>query len=123
MTFFSVVVAWVFFRAASFHDAQMMLLAMTDIHQIVFPVQGSYMKYVGFLQPYGISFSTWYINEPLDRILWKLGGLAVLLSLPNPSRLMNWFSPNWKWFFFILALLMTALYQMNSYTEFLYFQF
>ena len=124
MTFFSVVIAWVFFRAASIHDAIAILGAMTDVHNIVFPDQGNFPKLLAFLVPYGVSFDVWRVCEPLDRILWNMAGLSIVLAvIPNPICLMERFRANWKWFVLILSLLLISLYKLNTYTEFLYFQF
>lgn len=124
LTFLCVVIAWVFFRAQSFQDAIALLTAMTDIRQIILPESGNFKNFFAVFEPYGVSFDVWHVMEPLDRILSKLAGLTLLLAfLPNPVRLMQYFRPNWLWFLLTLGLLLTLLYQMNSYTEFLYFQF
>ena len=124
LTFLCVVVAWVFFRAANVNEALTILAAMTDIHQIVLPETEGFVKYMSWAQPLGVSFATWHHPNPLNRILWQLLILGVLLAvLPNPVRLMPKFKANWCWFALTLILLLVALYKMDTYTEFLYFQF
>ena len=124
LTFVCVVIAWVFFRAATVNEALVVLAAMTDIYQIVLPENGSFIKYMAWAQPFGVTFATWHHMEPLNRILWQLLGLGVLLAvMPNPIRLLPRFKANWGWFVLTLTLLLVALYKMDTYTEFLYFQF
>lgn len=124
LTFVCVVIAWVFFRAATVNEALVILAAMTDIYQIVLPENGSFIKYMAWAQPFGVTFATWHHMEPLNRILWQLLGLGVLLAvMPNPIRLLPRFKANWGWFVLTLTLLLVALYKMDTYTEFLYFQF
>lgn len=123
-TFICVVVAWVFFRAASVNEALLILSAMTDVRHIVLPENGPFVQYMSWAQPWGVTFSTWHHSEPLNRILWQLVGLwALLLFMPNPVRLMNKFKPGWMWFTLALIFLLVSLYKMDTYTEFLYFQF
>jgi len=123
MTFLCVVVAWVFFRATSIGEALVILSAMTDIHQIVLPENGSFVQYMSWAQPF-VTFATYHHSEPLNRILWQILGLGVLLAaMPNPVKLLSKFKANWAWFTVTLILLLVALYKMDTYTEFLYFQF
>lgn len=124
MTFFSVVIAWVMFRAGSFHDALAMLRAMLNVQTIILPDNGIFLHLRVLLEPYGVIFDVWRLGEPLDRIVYNFLAIFVVLALcPNPIRLLERFKPNWKWFLLTLTILLTALYKLNDYTEFLYFQF
>ena len=123
LTFLCVTLAWVIFKAADLNEAMLMYTAMTDIHQIVLPTVGSYAQVFGFMGD-SISYEIWQIHKALHNILLTLLGLFIAVCLfPNPVKLMRWFKPNWKWFILTLLLLLLTLYHMNTFTEFLYFQF
>ena len=120
MTFSGIVVGWVFFRAATFSEALSMLAAMTDVQNIVLPIK--YAQSLGFLQTCGIQFDV--INGSLGKPLLACVVLLICaLSFNNPVRWMEKYRANWRWFAFVLLLMGAALYKMDKYTEFLYFQF
>lgn len=123
-TFVFIVVAWVFFRSADLSTALKILSAMTDVHQVVFPDTEAFTRYLSVLQPYGVTFTMWQHPEKLNHILWQVVAVFIItLALPNPIKIMEKFKPNWGWFILTLALLLITLYKMDTYTEFLYFQF
>ena len=122
MTFLGVVVCWVFFRAENFHDAWCVLVAMTDVHQIVLPLK--YLNTWGFLQNLGVSFVPLASNIHVGTMLLNCIGLLFLtLFAKNPLHLIAHFHSNWKWFLPIVGLALYTLYKMDRFTEFLYFQF
>ena len=122
MTFLGVVVCWVFFRAENFHDAWCVLVAMTDVHQIVLPLK--YLNTWGFLQNLGVSFVPLASNIHVGTMLLNCIGLLFLtLFAKNPLHLIAHFHSNWKWFLPIVGLALYPLYKMDRFTEFLYFQF
>ena len=47
----------------------------------------------------------------------------VLIKMNNPLVYATNFRANKKWLLLTIAMVLTALYGMNTYTEFLYFQF
>ena len=122
MTFLGVVVCWVFFRAENFHDAWCVLVAMTDVHQIVLPLK--YLNTWGFLQNLGVLFVPLASNIHVGTMLLNCIGLLFLtLFAKNPLHLIAHFHSNWKWFLPIVGLALYTLYKMDRFTEFLYFQF
>ena len=122
MTFLGVMVCWVFFRAADFQAAVNVLAAMTDVHQMVLPEHD--LARWGFLAPLGVMFAPLASGLLPGRVLPTcLGLLCCALLFKNPVRLVSSFHANWKWFLLTATLLVVALYKMDRYTEFLYFQF
>ena len=122
MTFLGVVVCWVFFRAENFQTALQVLTAMTDVHQIVFPVHE--LEKWGFLQSVGVTFAPLATTIPIFKCLgWCIGLLGCVVFVKNPLHLTAHFRPNRKWLVLTCVLLLYTLYKMDHYTEFLYFQF
>lgn len=70
LTFTAVVVAWVLFRADSFHAALSILSAMASI----VPLHGAYP-------------ATTMIPDPVQTPIWLLAGLAFVLLVPNTQRI------------------------------------
>lgn len=124
LTFLCVMLLWVFFRAESFTEAWQVLTAMTDIGNTGLPAGGSCQHYLGGLAQYGAGFANWSLPNSLPVILLSLCMLAgILLLVPNPLRLTEKFQPNNRWLIVTAGLLLYALLHLNSYSEFLYFQF
>lgn len=122
MTFCSVVCCWVLFRAENFHAASSILLAMTDIHNIVLPLKS--METWGFLQSFGIQFAPMSDALPVIKALrYCMIVLFLTLIVKNPVRQMERFRANWKTFLFVCVLAGYTFSQMGTYTVFLYFQF
>ena len=104
-TFFSVMMAWIFFRAENFTQALHIIYAMFDFQNI------------------STAAEQWHVAKSANSVWATIAGLSVLLCLPNPILLIKKFKPNWLWYSITLVVLLVSLYQMNTYTEFLYFQF
>lgn len=118
LTFGCVIIAFVIFRANNISEAFTMLRAMVDFDSFTLPSGGFYEKY---LSTFGIEFSSWIMPEKEIRKLILLSALLALIK--NPVRYIETFQPNWKWFAITAALALYSLYRLNTYTEFLYFQF
>ena len=72
----------------------------------------------------GIPFVFWSVQESLVTTMGKLVLLfIVLIKMNNPLVYATNFRANKKWLLLTIAMVLTALYGMNTYTEFLYFQF
>ena len=124
LTFLCVMLLWVFFRAENFTSAWQVLTAMTDIGNTGLPAAGAYQQYLGSLTQYGLSFANWSLPNSLHVITAALILLAaILLFAPNPLKLMENFRPDNRWLIVTAGLLLYALLHLNSYSEFLYFQF
>ena len=100
MTFLCVVICWVFFRAGSFSEAVAVLGSMADIQSVL------RMELVG-----GKRFAALVL------------GVLVLTVVPNPLVLIRKFSANNKWLIAVAFMMIWAIWHLNNYSEFLYFQF
>lgn len=105
LTFFSVMLAWIFFRAENFAQALQIIYSMLDFQNI------------------HTAADHWRVAKSATSIWATIVGLGILLCLPNPILLIKKFKSNWLWYVITLSTLLVSLYQMNTYTEFLYFQF
>ena len=105
LTFFSVMMAWIFFRAENFSQALQIIQSMFDFQSI------------------STAAENWRVGKSASRVWLTIAGLSVLLCLPNPLWFIEKFNSNWLWYMITLTVLLVSLYQMNTYTEFLYFQF
>ncbi|MFM0247336.1 D-alanyl-lipoteichoic acid acyltransferase DltB, MBOAT superfamily [Burkholderia sp. GAS332] len=141
LTFGAVLLAQVFFRAASVPDALRVISATFGLHGFehleVFPFAASYD---GLLQTYGFAdvlrmgIERW--SQPLGialllLIVWCapnsneiLGRFSPSLERPleSASRLLHW-RPSAAWGFATLVLLSWALINLHKEARFLYFQF
>ena len=104
-TFFSVMIAWIFFRSENFAQALQIISSMFDFQNI------------------STAAEHWRVAKSASSVWATIAGLSILLCLPNPILLIKKFKPNWLWYSITLVVLLVSLYQMNTYTEFLYFQF
>ena len=141
LTFIVVVIGWVFFRAASFDAALVMLRGMAGFNGIILP--GSLqslcpVQLTGLMGSLGIHFGHLpYLHK--DALVW-IGTLWFLSWLaPNTQQIMAHFKPaldeikepahyfSWKptqaYAWLIGFILITSLFNMNRVSEFLYFQF
>jgi alginate O-acetyltransferase complex protein AlgI len=124
ITFFYVLLLWIFFRAENFQSAWNIILAMTDIFNSGIPSGGIYQSHFGVLANYGINFSKWTLQTPPHKIIIALIFLAIiLLKVPNPIKMIDNFKPNKKWAAVIFLMILYSIFRLNNYSEFLYFQF
>lgn len=123
LTFFLVVIGWVFFRAAGFDAAKHVLAAM--FHLSPSPVAGS----PALLKP-----KVWFWLIGLIGFVWLTPNIAELLhqfapalnpfkgSLPDGNRWLRWrFTPGWA--LFAAALLAASVLCLSHTSEFLYYNF
>ncbi len=107
MTFFSVLVAWVFFRADSLTAG--------------WAVLGSMMDFSGAGQ---LAVLSWTLPDAMGEVF---GTLAVLLFftlvLKNPVAAVQAFRPGWCWLAITIVLGLVSLYSLSHVSDFLYFQF
>ena len=120
MTFLGVTICWVFFRAENFHDAWCVLMAMTDVGNIILPT--GHAHWVGFLQNFGVTFSS--VPQASLKHLAPILGLTVLTAfVPNPILWMNKFRANVLWLVITILAGCTAFFHFAQVSDFLYFQF
>lgn len=124
LTFLSVVVGWVVFRAGTLHEAFAILQAMIGMKGVMLPY-----KIFNLFTP--ISKMPLFFPgqfKVLDANTKYLILLPILfiacIALPNPQQLLaKYFRPNLKWALAIGMILLICLINFTNVTEFLYFQF
>ncbi|MCU7937909.1 MAG: MBOAT family protein [gamma proteobacterium symbiont of Bathyaustriella thionipta] len=142
-TFLFVMFAFVIFRAQTLSGAWSILTAMFGSNGIALhPDAGAWVSgltKMGFNVEVS-TFASRYIDK--DVINWLVFAGALAWLFPNTVQLMKqWhiaydqdsmvnkypsklaWSPNWKWLTFTSVLLLLSLINLNSVSEFLYFQF
>ncbi|TNF35633.1 MAG: MBOAT family protein [Gammaproteobacteria bacterium] len=139
ITFIAVVVAWVFFRAESFHGAMAVLNGMVGNHGVTLPIkyEERWGDFAMQLKGWGVLFddNLFQGNKQLAQtLIW----LLVAWFMPNCQTLMrNYevttdkvtdtsrivFKPNLAWLLFIYLLAVVSILNLGGVSEFLYFQF
>ena len=120
LTFGSVVMLWVVFRAESLGEAWRVIYAMVDVRNFALPV--SLVKYFGFLEGFGISFKL--LTAGIKELIPALGvTLLCLLFAPNTCQIIENFRPSGKWAAVVVVLSVWAFVNFSGVTDFLYFQF
>ena len=106
LTFLSVLVCWVFFRAESFVAAGNILRSMTDVYS------------------FSMNEAYWHLSDDMEKVFaWLICLTFVLLLVKNPIEIAKRFSCNKKWFVCILLILFYSIMRITLFSEFLYFQF
>ena len=128
LTFISVVVCWVFFRANDIGTAINILSAMIDIRNTGLPDAGIIGRNLSFLKDYGIGFSAWHLSSSFVVVYVYIFLLLLsVLYLPNPLIILHnkdFIRRSYLVPIIIGILLGYSLLAMNVGTsEFLYFQF
>ncbi len=144
LTFISVVVAWVVFRADSLATATAMLKAMFGMNGFVLPMAWRFRwgTFGQWLAEQGISFGATNHLVPLSGVAYYwIGGLLLLVwSMPNTQQIMagykpalglpkdfkpGWFrwQPSHAWLTVALLCAFYATISITKISEFIYFQF
>ena len=145
VTFLSVVIAWVFFRASTFDAALNILAGMAALDGRLVVTVG----YAPLLEYFGLSETIYSVtSQPLlyfagrEEIAWLAVTLGIVLVLPNTQiwtrhfrpvidhvelsaawpRALTW-TPSTAWSMFVLVLAAVAIVSALQPTEFLYWQF
>lgn len=143
LTFFVVVVGWVFFRAKNFDAALSILSGMVGLNGTILPSSWYglfHWRLVDLLGSFGIHFGPLpAVDGNVDIMtgwiiaLWALAWLAPntqqimanfkpALENVSPTKRLLW-QPNKLWLTSIAVCLLYALTEMEKVSEFLYFQF
>ena len=95
LTFGSVVVAWVFFRAPSLNAALTILKGMTGQNGIAIPAGFAFAlePIHGLVSALGITFSNESGSNLVKAYLWITALLAIALWAPNTQQLMRAYAP------------------------------
>jgi D-alanyl-lipoteichoic acid acyltransferase DltB (MBOAT superfamily) len=146
VTFFAVVVAWVFFRANSIDTAVGVFRGMVGLNGIILPKE--WLSYAGafgrWLSETGISFDMMpAFKDALRAPILIIALTAIAWFLPNTQQVMQKFrpaidiyrgvasevrswlkwEPGWEWAVVSALLMMVSIVLIDEVSEFLYFQF
>jgi D-alanyl-lipoteichoic acid acyltransferase DltB (MBOAT superfamily) len=139
LTFLMVMIAWVFFRAESFHGAGYLIGVMFGSHGVALPPA---LAGVHHYLPALAASEGWMGSVPgVNAIALLLGSLLICLCLPNAQEVFNNFQPallerpitkklamlEWRpspaWAFGLAIIAGTALSRLGNNSQFLYFNF
>lgn len=123
ITFNFVNIAWVFFRANNFKDALNVLRAMFDLTNIVLPI--AFSTKIGFLVKYGVVFDNYTVDSHLilKIAFYMVLAFVVVFFTKNSVELMQRCKPNFYYLFATYFFITVGIICLDSYSEFLYFNF
>jgi D-alanyl-lipoteichoic acid acyltransferase DltB (MBOAT superfamily) len=121
ITFNFVNATWVFFRAPSFEVALNVLKGMAGFNGFALPEE---LNKYAFIQKFASDFYQYPLAEGfLKPALITLIGFAIAVFAKNSIELKNSLKPNWAHAFYVSALIVYSVFQLQKVTEFLYFNF
>jgi hypothetical protein len=139
ITFLSIIIAWIFFRADSFTSAVTMLKGMFGVYGIVWPANKS--EQLGFLVPHleklGMKFDLLIHFSGMGNLIAILVMTLFVWYAPNVQQIMSknpavlnppvasklvW-QANWRWALWLGIVGGFAILKLGQFSEFLYFQF
>jgi len=139
LTFFAVVVAWVFFRAEDFSAAILMLKSMSGYGGVVWPAdaRGQLGIFADTLSSMGLEFGYPDQFNGLANVVGMLVILLFVFTAPNVQQLMNRYklainppsastlawAPDLRWGLLIGFMALLSILRLGHVSEFLYFQF
>jgi alginate O-acetyltransferase complex protein AlgI len=143
LTFFAVVIAWVFFRADSLDSALHILKGMAGMNGIVLPYP--WLTKLGaagqWLASRGVEFQNLPTFGGGGQLTWILASLVIVWACPNTQQLLAAFRPalnlpgdvsaghwwNWQptsaWLLACIFCGAVAILHISGLSEFIYFQF
>ena len=123
ITFNFVNIAWVFFRAKDWSDAIKVLKGMCGMSGVVLPDP---LRHIfKFLQHFNVEFGGYliHIGGRRDSIIWLLVGFILVLCCKNSMQLLKSRKVEKFYIVAVAFLLLAALSNLNTVSEFLYFNF
>lgn len=145
LTFLAVVVAWVFFRATSFHDAAVIVAGMSGSFGFALPaaILGGLGPLGGVLMDLGVGSTMGGGQRFVETYAWVVAAGLIAILAPNTQQIVARFEPAldfnerdcspmlvpvaWqpsrRWAIGIGALAAACFLALSRPTEFLYFQF
>lgn len=143
LTFFVVVIAWVFFRAPNIQSALNILRGMTGANGLILPDGLLPLALVNLLSNCGVTFGGLPAFSEIPgrtsaMVVWVAGLWLLVWLAPNSQQIMVNFNPaletvispsrlSWKpnrlWMLATIIILLYAFTEMGKVSEFLYFQF
>ncbi|QDF29531.1 MBOAT family O-acyltransferase [Halarcobacter anaerophilus] len=123
VTFNFVNIAWVFFRAKEWDDAIKVLKGMFGFSTIV--IDSKFEKNLAFLEEYGIVFGrvTYDITGGSEVLNWIIIGFLLILCFKNSNERKSIFKTDIKYLVFVVFLFVYSIFKINTFSEFLYFNF
>ncbi|MEQ9671580.1 MBOAT family O-acyltransferase [Coleofasciculus sp. G2-EDA-02] len=129
VTFISVIMGWVLFRARSLPEALELIQTMVGINGVILP--GEPQGKLSILTQFGLQLKSWnnlvYLPEVNgSKALSLVILIALTLSvtfLPNTQEILQHLKPRWWWAAWVGILASFSLLSLNRVSEFLYFQF
>lgn len=121
LTFNFVNLAWVFFRAKTWTDAEKVLQGMLGANGLVFPA--GLANYAGSFNEAGITFGNLNIPDGYKAAIFLALGLLLCFLAPNSNQFKDRFKPDIKNMIFTAGIAIAAIICLLQVSEFLYFNF
>lgn len=126
ITFLSIIISWVFFRAHTLHDGIEISQAMLGIKGVT--LLNEFQNLLSWLTVLGVRFESWQEFDylPLNykqSLVTLVLLLLVTVLLPNTQQIMQNFKPTLWCMVLISGIAVFSLLSLNQVSEFLYFQF
>lgn len=126
LTFNFINIAWVFFRAANWHDAIKILKGMAGLNGILVSPNLADIPFWQKMTAVGIRFGEWRENLPSTEThvyFFCILLIPFVLTTKNSQELLEKFSPNWKNALAVGLMIVVGLLLLNETSSFLYFNF
>lgn len=141
LTFFCVVVAWVYFRADNLAQANTIVSAMAGANGVTLPYR--WLEKLGtagaWLAGLGVVFQNTTVFGGGGEINWLAASALIVWLAPNTQQLMRGYQPalgmedntearlrwhpNWYWLAATAILAVCGILSLSALSEFIYFQF
>ena len=141
LTFFAVVLAWVYFRSDSVAHAHTILHAMTGANGVTLPYR--WLEKLGaigvWLSGQGVVFQDTSVFGGGTQANWLIACALIVWLAPNTQQLMRGYQPAlgvsdngssrlrwypaWRWLCAIALLATFSVLSLSEFSEFIYFQF
>lgn len=139
ITFFFIVIAWVYFRADSMDSANMMIKSLFGYGGVIWPEEARYQLgvFADIFAQWGMRYQYLSYFNGIDHVLLMTALLLFVLFSPNVHQLfyhtpavinppdpsnISW-RPEKKWMIIIMLAAVTSILKLGQVSEFLYFQF
>ena len=128
LTFISVVIAWVIFRADNVNDAILIIQGMFGFNGIETNIKLSPLTNISFVKTFGIIFTILFIIKKMPNVLEIFALYKPALEIDESKietkfvKYIKW-EPNYLWSLIIAIIAIISILSMSKTSEFLYFQF
>ena len=142
LTFFAVVLAWVYFRSDNLAHANTIVSAMAGANGVTLPYR--WLEKLGaagtWLSAQGVVFQNTPVFGGGTQVNWLLACALIVWLAPNTQQLLRGYQPalgvedagglrvlRWRptgvWLAFVAALAVLGILSLSAFSEFIYFQF